>query len=90
MRRVRMMLLVGVASTWPAFASALEFPSQGDSGSQLTTSPSGFVGVMGPNGFSPPDHAQTYLPPSPPPAAACPSCAPSGQSQPPTGQPAQH
>jgi hypothetical protein len=82
-----MILLVAVAA-WPAFAGAEILTPQGSSGSQLTTSPSGFVGITGPNGYSPPDQGHAYLPP--PPAPACPSCAPSGQSQPPAGQPAQH
>jgi len=87
MRRLRMILVVGLAGAWPALAGAEILPSQGGSGSQMTTSPSGFVGLTGPNGYSP-VQSQTYLPP--PATPACPSCAPSGKSQPPPGQPAQH
>ncbi|HEY6432976.1 MAG TPA: hypothetical protein VIZ17_13430, partial [Acetobacteraceae bacterium] len=65
---------------WPGLASAARFSEQ-PAGPQMGMSPSGFVGVIGPEGYAP-EHYESLSPP--PPGFVCPSCPPSDRS------PAQH
>jgi hypothetical protein len=61
-------------------ALAVEFAPQGPGGLPMVTTPGGFVGVPGPNGYAP-ELYQAFPPPPGVPAQppACPTCPAQGQ-----------
>ncbi|HTB43746.1 MAG TPA: hypothetical protein VK741_08985 [Acetobacteraceae bacterium] len=61
MTRFTAATLLALAVAWPAAAGAVEFPQQAGP-PPLWQSPSGFVGVPGPEAWSP-EHFQAFPPP---------------------------